>query len=42
VVCGHLFTDWTARLTANKKERLLILDLGTDRLVAFASPGQGG
>jgi hypothetical protein len=28
------FTDWTARLTANQKERLLICGLGTDRLVA--------
>jgi hypothetical protein len=36
------FTDWTARLTANAKERLLILGLSTDRLAAFASPGEGG
>ena len=36
------FTDWTARLTANAKERLLILGLSTDRLAAFAPPGQGG
>ena len=36
------FTDWTARLTANAKERLLILGLATDRLAAFAPPGQGG
>ena len=35
------FTDWTARLTANQKERLLILGLSTDRLAAFAPPGQG-
>ena len=35
------FTDWTARLTANQKERLLILGLGTDRLAALAPPGQG-
>ena len=30
------FTDWTARLTANQKERLLILGLSTDRLAAYA------
>jgi hypothetical protein len=36
------FTDWTARLTANQKERLLILGLSTDRLAALAPPGQGG
>ena len=36
------FTDWTARLTANAKERLLILGLATDRLAAFAVPGDGG
>ena len=36
------FTDWTARLTANQKERLLILGLSTDRLAAWAPPGQGG
>jgi hypothetical protein len=35
------FTDWTARLTANAKERLLILGLATDRLAAFAPPGRG-
>ena len=35
------FTDWTARLTANAKERLLILGLSTDRLAAFAPSGQG-
>jgi hypothetical protein len=36
------FTDWTARLTANQKERLLILGLSTDRLAAFAPAGRGG
>jgi hypothetical protein len=29
------FTDWTARLLANGKERLLIAGYGTDRLAAF-------
>jgi hypothetical protein len=29
------FTDWTARLLANGKERLLITGYGTDRLAAF-------
>lgn len=33
------FTDWTARLTANQKERLLITALSTDRLAALAAPG---
>ena len=32
------FTDWTARLTANHKERLLISGLSTDRLAAIRSP----
>jgi hypothetical protein len=32
------FTDWTARLTANQKERLLISGLSTDRLAAIRSP----
>jgi len=32
------FTDWTARLTANQKERLLISGLSTDRLAAMAPP----
>ena len=36
------FTDWTARLTANAKERLLILGFGTDRLAALAPPSPGG
>lgn len=36
------FTDWTARLTANQKERLLILGLSTDRLAAFVPAGRGG
>jgi hypothetical protein len=30
------FTDWTARLLANGKERLLITGYGTDRLAAVA------
>jgi hypothetical protein len=29
------FTDWTARLLANGKERLLISGYGIDRLAAF-------
>ena len=29
------FTDWTARLLSNEKERLLITGYGTDRLAAF-------
>ena len=33
------FTDWTARLLANGKERLLITGYGTDRLAAFAGLG---
>jgi hypothetical protein len=36
------FTDWTARLTANQKERLLILGLSTDRLAALAPASPGG
>jgi hypothetical protein len=28
------FTDWTAQLLANRKERLLIAGYGTDRLAA--------
>jgi hypothetical protein len=32
------FTDWTARLTANAKERLLISGLSTDRLAALGWP----
>lgn len=36
------FTDWTARLTANQKERLLILGLSPDRLAACGPAGQGG
>jgi len=31
------FTDWTARLTANAKERLLICGLSTDRLATLAA-----
>ncbi len=31
------FTDWTARLLANEKERLLIAGYGTDRLAAVTS-----
>jgi hypothetical protein len=30
------FTDWTARLTASRKERLLISGVGLDRLARFA------
>jgi hypothetical protein len=33
------FTDWTARLLANGKERLLITGYGTDRLAAFVGSG---
>ena len=33
------FTDWTARLLANGKERLLITGYGTDRLAAAAGLG---
>jgi len=36
------FTDWTARLTANQKERLLISGLSTDRLAAIRSPAGRG
>ncbi len=32
------FTDWTARLIANQKERLLISGLSLDRLAAIRSP----
>lgn len=32
------FTDWTARLTANQKERLLISGLSTDRRAAIRPP----
>jgi hypothetical protein len=31
------FTDWTARLTGNAKERLLISGYGTDRLAPLAA-----
>jgi len=34
------FTDWTARLTANRKERLLISGVGIDRLAAFGAPAR--
>ena len=34
------FTDWTARLLASKKERLLISGYGLDRLAALID-GQG-
>jgi hypothetical protein len=51
-VCGTLeeigdggFTDWTRRLVASNKERLLISGIGVDRLAAFArllaAPGPG-
>jgi hypothetical protein len=33
------FTDWTAQLLANGKERLLITGYGTDRLASFAAAG---
>ena len=36
------FTDWTARLTANQKERLLISGLGTERLAALRAPAGTG
>jgi hypothetical protein len=36
------FTDWTVRLTANRKERLLISGLGLDRLAAVISPPETG
>ncbi len=36
------FTDWTARLIANQKERLLISGLSTDRLAAIRSPAGPG
>jgi hypothetical protein len=32
------FTDWTMRLAASNKERLLISGLGIDRLAAFIAP----
>lgn len=37
------FTDWVARLNANKKERLLISGLGIDRLATFMAdpPARG-
>lgn len=34
------FTDWTARLTASAKERLLISGVGIDRVVAMAPGGR--
>ena len=36
------FTDWTARLAANRKERLLISGVGIDRLAAFGASAQDG
>jgi len=36
------FTNWTARLTANRKERLLISGVGIDRLAAFGASAQEG
>jgi len=36
------FTDWTARLLANQKERLLISGLSADRLAAIRSPAGRG
>jgi hypothetical protein len=35
------FTDWTAKLTGNNKERLLISGLGLDRLAAIYGNGNG-
>jgi hypothetical protein len=35
------FTDWTARLTASGKERLLISGVGIDRVIGLAS-GRAG
>jgi hypothetical protein len=35
------FTDWSARLTASAKERLLISGIGIDRVVAMVHPGNG-
>jgi hypothetical protein len=36
------FTDWTAKLTSNAKERLLISGYGLDRLVMFGQTGGNG
>ncbi len=36
------FTDWTARLTASGKERLLISGLGMDLLAGFLAPATPG
>lgn len=36
------FTDWTARLLADAKERLLISGLGIERLVARSADGRAG
>ena len=36
------FTDWTAKLLASKKERLLISGYGLDRLTALITDGAGG
>jgi hypothetical protein len=36
------FTDWAMRLTASRKERLLISGLGLDRLAAVISPAETG
>ena len=35
------FTDWTARLTASAKERLLISGVGVDRVLMVAADAQG-
>jgi hypothetical protein len=35
------FTNWTAALTANQKERVLISGYGLDRLAGFAD-GEAG
>jgi hypothetical protein len=34
------FTDWTARLLADAKERLLISGLGSERLLSLADPAR--
>jgi hypothetical protein len=35
------FTDWTAKLLANRKERLLISGYGLDRIAAWLSAASG-
>jgi hypothetical protein len=36
------FTDWTARLLADSKERVLISGLGSERLLGLATTSAGG